>query len=69
MNQREMAEKQMDRMRNAGESFGAVPATFELVESLYCTLIEKLDHRHAAVELRPRFQGVKPDATSTRNRL
>jgi len=45
MDKREMAEKQMDRMRNAGENFGAVPATFELVESLYCTLIEKLD-RH-----------------------
>ena len=57
MNQREMAEKQMDRMRNAGESFGAVPATFELVESLYCTLIEKLDQHFA---LHPFLLGGKP---------
>ena len=57
MNQREMAEKQMDRMQNAGKSFGAVPATFELVESLYCTLIEKLDKHFAQY---PYLLGGKP---------
>jgi len=35
MDKKQMAQKQMNRMRNAGENFGAVPATFELVESLY----------------------------------
>lgn len=57
MDKREMAEKQMDRMRNAGENFGAVPATFELVESLYCALIEKLDRHFASY---PYLFGGKP---------
>jgi hypothetical protein len=57
LNKREMAEKQMDRMRNAGENFGAVPATFELVESLYCGFIEKLDQHFAQY---PYLFGGKP---------
>ena len=51
------AEKQMDKMRNAGENFGAVPTTYELVESLYCTLIEKLDCHFAQY---PYLFGGKP---------
>jgi len=43
LDKNQMAEKQMDRMRNAGENFGAVPATFEFVEALYSSLLEKLD--------------------------
>jgi glutathione S-transferase len=57
LDKREMAEKQMNRMRNAGETFGAVPATFELVESLYCALIEKLDRHFAG---NPYLFGGKP---------
>ncbi len=37
------AEKSMNQMRSACQAFGAVPATFELVETLYLELLEKLD--------------------------
>jgi len=37
------AEATADRMRNAGMNFGAVPETFDLVESLYSSLLKKLD--------------------------
>ena len=47
----------MNRMRSAGKSFGAVPANFELIESLYNTLIEKLDHHFAQY---PYLLGNKP---------
>ena len=54
---KEKAEEQMNRMRSAGKSFGAVPANFELIESLYNTLIEKLDHHFAQY---PYLLGNKP---------
>lgn len=54
---KEKAEKQMNRMRGAGQSFGAVPANFELIESLYGTLIEKLDQHFAQY---PYLLGNKP---------
>ena len=47
----------MNRMRSAGQSFGAVPANFKLIESLYGTLIEKLDHHFAQY---PYLIGNKP---------
>ena len=54
---KEKAEEQMNRMRGAGQSFGAVSANFELIESLYNTLIEKLDHHFAQY---PYLLGNKP---------
>jgi len=47
----------MNRMRGAGQSFGAIPANFELIESLYNTLIEKLDQHFARF---PYLLGNKP---------
>ena len=47
----------MNRMRGAGQSFGAIPANFELIESLYNTLIEKLDQHFAQF---PYLLGNKP---------
>ena len=44
-NRAEEAEKRADLMRNACMAFGAVPDTFELTESLYGELLEKLN-RH-----------------------
>ena len=43
----QMAEKTMNRMRAAGQAFGAVEDTFELLESVYADLLERLD-RHFA---------------------
>lgn len=40
---KETATRNMDRMRNAGRSFGVRPETFEIIESLYCELLEKLN--------------------------
>ena len=57
MDKKQMAQKQMNRMRNAGENFGAVPATFELVESLYVSLMEKLDQHFSQ---HPYLLGNKP---------
>ena len=57
MDKEQMAQKQMNRMRNAGENFGAVPATFELVESLYVSLMEKLDQHFSQ---HPYLFGSKP---------
>ena len=54
---KEKAEEQMNRMRGAGQSFGAVPANFEMIESLYGTLIEKLDQHFAQY---PYLLGNKP---------
>lgn len=54
---KEKAEKQMNRMRSAGQSFGAVPANVDLIESLYGTLIEKLDQHFAQY---PYLLGNKP---------
>ena len=54
---KEKAEEQMNRMRGAGQSFGAIPANFELIESLYNTLIEKLDQHFARF---PYLLGNKP---------
>ena len=56
-NRKEVAEKQMNRMRSAGQNFGAVPANFELIESLYESLIEKLDQHFAQY---PYLLGNKP---------
>lgn len=54
---KEKAEKQMNRMRGAGQSFGAVATNFELIESLYETLIDKLDQHFAQY---PYLLGNKP---------
>ena len=54
---KEKAEKQMNRMRSAGQSFGAVATNFELIESLYETLIDKLDQHFAQ---HPYLLGNKP---------
>jgi len=51
------AEKSMNQMRNACQAFGAVPDTFELVETLYLELIEKLDRHFSA---QPYLLGGKP---------
>ncbi|MGI9326609.1 MAG: glutathione S-transferase family protein [Pseudomonadales bacterium] len=51
------AETAADRMRAACSSFGAVPETFELVESLYQELLKKLD-RHFGEQ--PYLLGSKP---------
>ncbi len=51
------ADKAMDRMREACMGFGAVPDTFELVETLYAELLEKLD-AHFAVQ--PYLLGGRP---------
>ena len=53
----EQAEKSMNAMRNACAAFGAVPDTFELVESLYDGLREKLNAHFAA---HPYLLGGKP---------
>ena len=57
MDRNALAKKQMDKMRRSGESFGAVPETFELVESLYVSLIQKLDKHFS---LYPYLFGNKP---------
>jgi glutathione S-transferase len=45
MDRQAMAEKQMDRMRNAGVMFGATPERFKLIESLYGILLDRMnDH-------------------------
>ena len=54
---KEKAEEQMNRMRGAGQGFGAIPANFELIESLYTTLIKKLDEHFAQF---PYLLGNKP---------
>lgn len=51
------ADKTMDRMRAAGRSFGAVPETFDTVESLYESFLEVLT-KHLAVY--PYLLGHKP---------
>jgi len=55
--QQQQAEKNMDRMRTACQMFGAVPDTFELVESLYVELLEKLNLHFAE---QPYLLGGKP---------
>jgi glutathione S-transferase len=57
LDKKQMAEKQMKRMRNSGELFGAVPSTFELVEMLYTSLMEKLDQHFSHY---PYLLGNKP---------
>jgi glutathione S-transferase len=39
----EKADKTMDRMRGAGQAFGAVPDNFETIETLYIELLKVLD--------------------------
>lgn len=51
------AEAGMDRMREACKAFGAVPETFEFVETLYDDLLGKLDRHFAA---HPYLLGSKP---------
>lgn len=53
----QQAEKNMQRMRTACQMFGAVPDTFELVESLYAELLEKLNIHFAE---QPYLLGGKP---------
>ena len=57
LDKKQMAEKQMNRMRNSGENFGAVPSTFKLVETLYISLMEKLDQHFSRY---PYLLGNKP---------
>lgn len=57
LNKKEMAETRMNQMREAGRNFGAVPATYELVETLYTELIQKLD-THFSVS--PYLLGFQP---------
>jgi glutathione S-transferase len=52
-----ITEKSMNRMRNAGQSFGAVPDAFPLVESLYEEFIEVMNQHFAA---QPYLLGSKP---------
>lgn len=52
-----MAEKVMNRMRSAGQGFGAVPDTFEAIEGLYEGLLEKLVAHFSRY---PYFLGHKP---------
>jgi len=52
-----LAEKRMNQMRDAGRSFGVVPDTFALVESLYYRLLPKLSAHFAA---HPYLLGNKP---------
>ncbi len=42
MDREALADQMMNAMRNAGQAFGAVPDTFELVESLYEEVVGKL---------------------------
>lgn len=51
------AAKTMDRMRHSGRNFGAVPDTFEMIESLYGDLLEKLN---AHFSVQPYLLGGKP---------
>lgn len=44
----ETAAKRMNKMRDAGRGFGAIPETFPLVEKLYCDLLPKLNSHFAA---------------------
>lgn len=53
----EYTEKMMNSMREAGRNFGAVPDTFELVESLYETALLKMNNHFAEV---PYLLGGKP---------
>ncbi len=53
----EMARKRMNRMREAGRNFGAVPKSLVLIESLYERLLEKLDSHFSAS---PYLLGGKP---------
>lgn len=57
LDKKEMAEKRMNQMREAGRNFGAVPQTYKLVESLYTELIQKLDTHFASV---PYLLGNRP---------
>lgn len=43
LDREQAAEKNMDQMRNAGRMFGAIPETFDLVETLYSELLDKLN--------------------------
>lgn len=54
---REMADKQMNRMRNAGRSFGAVEDTFDFIETHYTNFLTVLD---AHFENSPYLLGDKP---------
>jgi glutathione S-transferase len=44
-----LAEKTMQRMRNAGQAFGAVESTFELVEGMYARFLELFNQHLRAV--------------------
>lgn len=57
LDKKQVAAKTMDRMRNSGRNFGAVVETFDLVESLYCNLLEKLNAHFAE---HPYLLGGKP---------
>lgn len=55
--QAKIADENADRMRAACMAFGAVPDTFELVESLYAQLLQKLDAHFSEA---PYLLGGKP---------
>jgi len=57
LDKKEMAEKRMNQMRDAGRNFGAVPATFSIVETLYTELLEKLNRHFSGT---PYLLGHKP---------
>ena len=52
-----IAQKSMNKMRNAGQMFGAVPENFEVVESLYLRLVDTLNDHFA---LHPYLLGNQP---------
>ncbi len=56
-NRAALAEKAANRMRTASEMFGAVPDTFDLVETLYAEVMDRLDAHFAA---QPYLLGGKP---------
>ncbi len=57
MDRKALAESTMDRMRNAGQAFGAVPESFDAIESLYEVLLEKFNEHFG---LYPYLLGGRP---------
>jgi glutathione S-transferase len=52
-----IAASSMDQMRAAGQAFGAIPETFDIIENHYLALLEKLENHFA---LYPYLLGNKP---------
>lgn len=53
----EQADKSMNRMRGAGQAFGAVPETFDTIETLYAGFLKVLDNHFSE---QPYILGGKP---------